>query len=56
MLTRGVLLYSRDEAFRVSYEVCTRKRYFDFQPVLAQMRQAYFNRLEADLREKNLFG
>jgi len=54
VLTKGVLLYSRDDDFRVSYEVQTRKRYFDFQPVLAMMREAYFARLEADLAEKAL--
>jgi len=26
----GILLYNRDETFRVEYEVYTRKLYFDF--------------------------
>ena len=56
VLTEGVLLYSRDEDFRVAYEVYTRKCYFDFQPVLLMMRDAYFARLEADLKEKGLYG
>jgi len=56
VVTRGLLLYSRDEDFRVVYELYTRKRYFDFQPVLAMMREAYFARLEADLRGKALYG
>jgi predicted nucleotidyltransferase len=56
VLTEGVLLYCRDKNFRVAYEVNTRKRYFDFQPVLTMMRQAYFAHLEADLREKNLYA
>jgi len=56
VLTKGRLLYSKDTDFRVTYEVRTRKRYFDFQPVLAMMRKAYFARLEADLREKMLYG
>jgi len=56
VLTEGVLLYCKDDDFRVAYEVTTRKRYFDFQPVLTMMRQAYFARLEADLREKNLYA
>lgn len=56
VVTRGVLLYSRDEDFRVGYEVRTRKRYFDFQPVLKMMREAYFARLEANSREKVLHG
>lgn len=56
VVTKGLLLYSKDEDFRVAYEVRTRKRYFDFQPVLAMMRESYFARLEADLREKGLHG
>ena len=56
VVTRGRLLYSKNTDFRVTYEVRTRKRYFDFQPVLAMMREAYFARLEADLREKALYG
>lgn len=55
VVTRGQLLYSKDEDFRVVFEVHTRKRYFDFQPVLLMMREAYFARLEADLREKALY-
>ena len=43
-------------SFGWRYEVRTRKRYFDFQPVLAMMREAYFARLEADLRKKALHG
>jgi len=56
VLTKGQLLYSKDTDFRVAYEVRTRKRYFDFQPVLAMMREAYFARLELDLRGKKLYG
>lgn len=56
VLTKGRLLYSKDTDFRVAYEVRTRKRYFDFQPVLVMMREAYFARLEADLRGKALYG
>lgn len=56
VLTEGQLLYERDEDLRVEYEVYTRNRYFDFLPVLEMMRKAYFERLEADLREKGLYG
>jgi predicted nucleotidyltransferase len=45
IVTHGVLLYSADEGARVKYEVGIRKRYFDFQPVLTMMRDAYFARL-----------
>jgi len=55
VLTEGILLYSRDEYFRVEYEVRTRKLYVDFQPVLTMMREAYFERMEADLRDKGLY-
>lgn len=55
VLTRGILLYTRDEGFRVSYEVLTRKRYFDFQPTLKMMRRAYFAQMETALKEKGLY-
>lgn len=45
VLTHGFLLYSCDEEFRVDYEVNTRKRYFDFAPVIEQMREAFFARI-----------
>ncbi len=54
VVTEGCLLYAKDDDLRVAYEVHTRKRYFDFQPVLAMMRRAYFARLEADLRKKGV--
>lgn len=56
VVTTGRLLYSKDEDFRVAYEVRTRKRYFDFQPVLKMMRDSYFAHLETELREKALYG
>lgn len=54
VLTQGKLVYSRDEDFRVDYEVYTRKMYFDFQRVIKMMSDAYWQRLEADLRAKGL--
>jgi len=56
VLTKGLLLFSKDEAFRVSYEVQIRKRYFDFAPVLKMMRKAYFARMEQQLRERKPHG
>lgn len=50
VLTQGRLLFSKDEDFRVSFEVTVRKRYFDFQPVQARMREAYFAQLESKLK------
>lgn len=51
-VTQGKLLYARREAFRVAYEVRTRKHYFDFQPVLEMMCESYFARLEDDLKKR----
>jgi len=48
VLTEGVLLYSRDEEFRVDYEVYTRKMYFDFLPVARMMREAFFKQLKEE--------
>jgi len=38
----GVLLYASDANFRVSYEVNTLRRYFDFRPVADMHQAAYF--------------
>jgi len=56
VLTKGVLVYCRDEEFRVEFEVQTRKLYFDFQPVLRMMQDSYFGHLETDLRRRGLLG
>ncbi|MBS1250818.1 MAG: hypothetical protein MAG431_02414 [Chloroflexi bacterium] len=56
VVTRGKLLYTRDEDARVEYEVYTRRRYFDFQPVLKMMRESYFAHLENEIREKTPHG
>lgn len=45
VLTKGILLYSRDEAYRVDYETSTRSAYFDFLPIAVEHREAYFERL-----------
>lgn len=45
VVTNGILLYSRDELFRVDYETSTRSEYFDFLPVAVMHRQTYFERL-----------
>jgi predicted nucleotidyltransferase len=52
VVTEGILLYSRDEEFRIAYETRTRKLYFDFKPVAEMMREAFFARI----REEGLFG
>ena len=48
VLSEGILLFSRDEEFRIQYEVLTRKLYFDFLPVLEMMRTAFFERLKQE--------
>ena len=48
VLTEGVLLFSRDEEFRVDYEVYTRKMYFDFLPVAKMMREGFFRQLKEE--------
>ncbi len=53
VVTEGSLLFSKDEDFRVQYEVQTRKRYFDFEPVLQQMQQAFFQRMEEKANQRN---
>jgi len=52
ILTEGVLLYSRQEDFRVEYEVSTRKEYFDFLPVARMMQRAYFEQMDQQLRRQ----
>jgi predicted nucleotidyltransferase len=56
VLLEGVLLFARDNSFRVSYETQTRKQYFDFQPVLTMMRQARSARRAAELKERGHHG
>jgi hypothetical protein len=48
VVTEGVLLYSRNEEFRVEFEIYTRKMYFDFQPVARMMREEFFRQLKEE--------
>ncbi len=41
VLTDGILLYSRDETFRVNFEVPVRKQYLDFMPTLEWLRKNF---------------
>ena len=47
VVTNGILLYSRNEVFRVAYETSTRSEYFDFMPTAVLHREAFFDRLSA---------
>lgn len=55
VLTHGQLIYSNDETFRVDFEVLTRKRYFDFEPVLQMMEEAYLERAERELENQGFY-
>lgn len=48
IVQHGILLYERDRARRVAFEVVTRKRYFDFAPVARRLRDAYLARVRED--------
>jgi len=48
ILIEGILLYCRDEEFRVDYEAQYRKMYFDFSPVAKMMRDAFFQQLKEE--------
>jgi len=52
VLTDGILVYARDEAFRVEFEVTTRLLYFDYLPIHREMQEAFFQ----DVRERGLHG
>ena len=56
VVTEGRLLYSRDETFRVEFEVYTRKLYFDFLPVAHMMQRAYFDHMGAALRRQGVLA
>jgi predicted nucleotidyltransferase len=44
----GILLYERDRARRVAFEVETRKRYFDFAPTARRLRDAFLQRVHKE--------
>ena len=44
ILSESILFYSRDENLRIDFEVRTRKKYFDFMPVLQAYHKAYITR------------
>jgi uncharacterized protein len=41
IVTDGMLLYSRDDSFRVEFETNVRKAYFDFKPYILRYQKAY---------------
>jgi predicted nucleotidyltransferase len=48
IVQEGVLLYERDRARRVAFEVETRKRYFDFAPVARRLRDAFLQHVHQE--------
>lgn len=53
IVQQGVLLYERDRARRIAFEVATRKRYFDFASAAHRLRDAFLQRVH---REGLLYG
>ncbi len=47
VVTRGKLIYCRDEAIRISFETYVRDRYFDFLPTLNSMRKVYLSSVKS---------
>jgi len=57
VVTLGVLIYSRDEVFRVEFETQTRSEYFDFLPIAMLHRQAFLEQLhQRGLNGSSLLG
>lgn len=48
IVQEGILLYSRDKARRVAFEVLTRKKYFDFRPAAEVMQRAFLNHIRRE--------
>jgi len=48
IVQEGVRLYERDHAQRVAFEVYTRKRYFDFEPVARRLQAAFLDKIHRD--------
>ena len=45
IVTEGMLLFSRDDPFRVEFETNVRKSYFDFRPFIIQYQNSYLANL-----------
>jgi uncharacterized protein len=46
IIQEGVLIYEKDRAARVAYEVMTRKKYFDYLPLARRVEAAAWKRLK----------
>ncbi len=52
VVTHGILLYARDEDFRIGFETRTRDEYFDFKPLADAERNSFF----AYIRTREQYG
>lgn len=43
VLAESIVMYSRDESARIEFEVCMRKKYFDFMPIIQNYHKAYIS-------------
>jgi predicted nucleotidyltransferase len=48
IVQQGLLLYERDRARRIAFEVQTRKRYFDFAPAAQRLRAAFLDKIHRE--------
>jgi len=48
IVQEGILLYNRDKASRVAFEVLTRSKYFDFRPTAERMQQAFLDHIRRE--------
>lgn len=48
IVQEGILLYSRDKARRVAFEVLTRSKYFDYRPTAERMQQAFLDHIRRE--------
>ena len=53
IVQEGILVYERDRRRRVTFEVQTRKQYFDFAPAARRLRDAFLRRVH---KEGLLYG
>ena len=48
VITAGILIYSRDESFRITYENRIRSRYFDYLPTAHMIQKEFYKRIEQE--------
>jgi predicted nucleotidyltransferase len=48
IVQEGILLYNRDRAQRIAFEVLTRKKYFDYRPTAERMQRAFLDHIRKE--------